>query len=65
MRKLEINELSNIQGGDVGDVINGACAALAAGSYLTIIALSISTPVGAVIGGACLVNVIGNGAGWW
>lgn len=65
MKTLELNKMENVSGGDFGDVVNGACAAVGVASYVGWIAVSISSPVGWVVGGACLVNVVGNGAGWW
>ena len=64
MKTLELNQLETINGGDVGDVVNGICAALATASYFGWIAL-MATPAGQAAAGVCLVNLIGNGAGWW
>ena len=63
MKTLEFNQMELVEGGDAGDVVNGLCGAVAAASYFGWIAMS--TPVGQVVGGICLVNLIGNGAGWW
>ena len=64
MKTIEINRLSEINGGDVGDVVSGACAAVATASLFGVIALG-SSPVGWTVGGVCLINAIGGGAGWW
>jgi len=64
MKTLELNQMEVIEGGDIGDFVNGVCAALVVANYLGVIAL-MATPGGQVVAGACLVNLIGNGAGWW
>ncbi|SED92635.1 hypothetical protein SAMN04487765_0814 [Tenacibaculum sp. MAR_2010_89] len=55
MKELKLNELSVIQGGDWGDVVDGTCTAVAAGGLLTL-ALGLTNPVGAGVYGFC--------AGW-
>lgn len=63
MKTLDLKRIETIEAGGFGDVVNGACAAVGAASLFGWIALS--NPVGWAIGGGCLINAIGNGAGWW
>ena len=65
MNTISILEMENIQAGGstAGNVINGACAAIALGGLLGWVALA--NPYDKNIRVVCLGNTIGQGMGWW
>jgi hypothetical protein len=69
MKKLEIQRLEEINGGLIGNIINGACAAggvWTVGAYLGLVtAVAVSGGTAVALVAACTVNAIGTGNGWW
>lgn len=63
MRKINIDELELIQGGDVSDVILGACTGLGVAGLVGLI--TIPEPTSKVVVGVCLVNGVGGYFDWW
>lgn len=63
MKKIEITKMEAINAGDLPDVINGVCTAIALGGVLGWVALA--NPVGVGVSAACIVNTVGQGMDWW
>jgi len=64
MRKLEVNQIENVFGGnDISDTVAGACAGLGLAAALKLVVLS--TPAAIGVGAVCAVNSGGRYFGFW
>lgn len=63
MKVIEVQELENIQGGTVSEVISGICAGITVATALRLIALSNVAAIGVAV--VCVGNEAGSYFNWW
>ncbi len=63
MKKIEVVEMANIEGGTAGQFISGVCAGIGLATLTGVLVLS--GPAGWGITATCFINGIGDHQGWW